>query len=148
MFNWFGLLCMIAMMLPNILLAIRQKSAFENRYKNRMIQIMEQTGRFCCFGSMIFNIPGTCFGFWSPGAFVAYLIVDAVLIVLYCAIWGICWRKNNIFRAFALSILPSAVFLFSGMMSRSILLILGAVLFAPAHILLSYKNAQKANGGK
>ena len=37
---------------------------------------------------------------------------------------------------------PSVLFLFSGIMSRSILLIIAAILFAPSHILLSYKNAK------
>lgn len=41
----------------------------------------------------------------------------------------------------ALSFLPSVVFLLSGIMCRSVLLTLSALLFASAHILISYKNA-------
>ena len=59
-----------------------------------------------------------------------------------CIIWIVCFQKNTIFRALALSILPSVLFLFSGIMSRSVLLILSAVIFAPCHILISYKNAK------
>jgi hypothetical protein len=33
-------------------------------------------------------------------------------------------------------------FLFSGIMSRSVLLIISAVIFAPCHITISYKNAE------
>ena len=102
---------------------------------------IEQIGRFGCFGFMIFWIPGTYFGFWSDEGFALYLIVDTILVVLYCLIWIICFRKNSIFRALALSILPAILFLFSGIMSRSILLLIAAVLFAPSHVLLSYKNA-------
>ena len=40
------------------------------------------------------------------------------------------------------SIIPSVIFLFSGIMSRSILLIIASVLFTPTHILISYKNAK------
>ena len=75
-------------------------------------------------------------------AFAIYLIIDFLLIFLYCAIWFILWKKNNVFRALALSIIPSVIFLFSGIMSRSILLIFATILFAPAHILISYKNAK------
>ena len=57
-------------------------------------------------------------------------------------IWVVCFRKNTVFKALALSIIPSVVFLFSGIMCRSVLLILSAVLFAPTHILISYKNAK------
>ena len=46
------------------------------------------------------------------------------------------------FRALALSILPSILFLFSGIMTRSVLLTIAALLFAPAHIAISYRNAK------
>ena len=141
-FNIFGLAFITAIMIPNIIFALKHKEAFENRYHNKTIEIIEQIGRFGCFGFMIFNIPTTWFGWWSDEAFATYLIVDALLIALYCTIWIICWRKNNVFKALALSIMPSTVFLFSGIMSRSVLLIMSALLFAPTHILISYNNAK------
>ena len=140
-FNIFGLAFITAIMIPNIIFALKHKEAFENRYHNKTIEIIEQIGRFGCFGFMIFNIPTTWFGWWSDEAFTIYLMVDAVLIVLYCTIWVIYLRKNNVFKAMALSIIPSAIFLFSGIMCRSILLIISSLLFAPAHIFISYKNA-------
>ena len=117
-FNIFGLAFITAIMIPNIIFALTHKEAFENRYHNKTIEIIEQIGRFGCFGFMIFNIPTTWFGWWSDEAFAIYLMVDAVLIVLYCTIWVIYWRKNNVFKAMALSIIPSAIFLFSGIMCR------------------------------
>ena len=129
-------------MIPNIIFAVKHKDAFENRNQNKVIEIIEQIGRFGCFGFMIFNIPSTWFGWWSDEAFAIYLLVDALLIVLYLTLWIVCWRKNNVFRALALSAIPSAIFLFSGIMSRSVLLVLSALLFAPTHILISYKNAK------
>ena len=140
-FNIFGLAFITAIMIPNIIFVLKHKEAFENRYHNKTIEIIEQIGRFGCFGFMIFNVPTTWFGWWSDEAFAIYLMVDAVLIVLYCTIWVIYWRKNNVFKAMALSIIPSAIFLFSGIMCRSILLIISSLLFAPAHIFISYKNA-------
>lgn len=140
--NLFGLGFMIAIMIPNIVFAIKCKDGFENNWKNKTVELLEQIGRFGCFGFMIINIPGTWFGFWSDEAFAIYLIVDCVLVLLYCGILVICFRKNSMFRALALSIIPSVVFLFSGIMSRSILLIIAAVIFAPCHILISYKNVK------
>lgn len=78
----------------------------------------------------------------SDEAFVVYLIVDTILVVMYCAIWMICFKKNTVFRALALSTIPAVVFLFSGIMSRSVLLTVSALLFAPSHIMISYKNAR------
>lgn len=129
-------------MIPNIVFAVRCKDDFENKWNNKVIELIEQIGRFGCIGFMIFNVPGTWFGWWSNEAFAIYLIIDFLLIFLYCAIWFIFWKKNNVFRALALSIIPSVIFLFSGIMSRSILLIFATILFAPAHILISYKNAK------
>ena len=45
-------------------------------------------------------------------------------------------------EALALSIIPLMLFLFSGIMSRSVLLIIASVLFAPSHIVISYKNVK------
>jgi hypothetical protein len=139
--NLFGLGFMVVIMIPNIIYAVKCKEGFENKWQNKVVEVLEQIGRFGCFGFMVINIPGTWFGWWSDEAFAIYLVVNLLLIILYCVVWMICFRKNNMFRAMALSILPSAVFLFSGIMSRSILLIVSAVLFAPCHILISYRNA-------
>ena len=140
--NILGLVFIAIIMIPNIVFAIKCKDGFENKWNNKSVEIVEQVGRFGCFGFMVINIPGTWFGWWSDNAFSIYLIVNMVLIILYCGIWIICFRKNTVFRALALSIIPSVIFLFSGIMSRSILLIITSLLFAPAHILISYKNAK------
>ena len=139
--NIFGALFMVIIMMPNIIYALKCKDGFENKWNNKSVEIVEQIGRFGCFGFMIIHIPGTWFGWWSDEAFAVYLVIDILLIVLYCIIWAVCRNKNNAFRALALSIIPSILFLFSGIMSRSILLIIAAVLFAPTHILISYKNS-------
>lgn len=140
--NVFGLVMVAVIMIPNILFAMKCKDGFVNKWSNKSVETVEQIGRFGCFGFMIINIPGTWFGWWSDEAFAAYLVVDAVLVTLYCVIWAVCFRKSSVFRALALSIIPSVLFLFSGIMSRSILLTIAAVLFAPSHILISYQNAK------
>lgn len=140
--NVFGLVMVAVIMIPNILFAMKCKDGFVNKWNNKSVETVEQIGRFGCFGFMIINIPGTWFGWWSDEAFAVYLVVDAVLVTLYCVIWAACFRKSSVFRALALSIIPPVLFLFSGIMSRSILLTIAAVLFAPSHILISYQNAK------
>lgn len=141
-FNVFGLIFMVFILIPNIIFAIKCKDGFDNKWNNKYVEVMEQAGRFGCFGFMIINIPGTWFGWWSAEAFTVYLIVDAILVLLYCSIWIICFKKSSVFRALALSIIPSILFLFSGIISRSVLLIVASVLFAPSHIMISYKNVK------
>ena len=141
-FNVFGLVFIVVIMIPNIVFAVRCKDGFENKWNNKVIEIIEQIGRFSCLGFMIFNVPGTWFGWASNESFALYLILDALLVTLYCVLWIVCWKKKGIFKALALSIIPSTVFLISGIMSRSILLIVAALLFAPAHIFISSQNAK------
>ena len=141
-FNVFGLIFIAVIMIPNVVFAIKCKDGFDNKWNNKYVEVTEQVGRLGCFGFMIINIPGTWFGWWSDEAFALYLIVDTILVMLYCAIWIICFKKNSVFRALALSIIPSMLFLFSGIMSRSVLLIIASVLFAPSHIVISYKNVK------
>ncbi len=140
--NIFGLIMIAVIMIPNIIFAIRCKDAFENKWSNKIVEVAEQIGRFGCLAFMIVNVPGTWFGWWSDEAFATYLIVDTILVTLYCAIWIICFKNNSVFRALALSIIPSVLFLFSGIMSRSILLLIASILFAPSHIVISYRNAK------
>ena len=141
-FNVFGLIFIVVIMIPNVVFAIKRKDGFDNKWDNKFVEFIEQAGRFGCFGFMVFNIPGTWFGWWSDEAFALYLIVDGILVILYCAIWIICFKKNSVFRALALSVIPSVLFLFSGIISRSVLLTVASVLFAPSHIAISYRNAK------
>lgn len=137
---------MAVIMIPNIVFAIKCRDGFENRQENKFIEMLEQIGRYGCFLFMVINIPKTWFGFWSDEAFALYIIVDTALILAYCVIWAVCFKKNSLFRALSLSIIPSVIFLFSGIMSRSVFLIISAVIFAPCHILISYKNAGLEQG--
>lgn len=141
-FNPFGLAIMAVMMIPNIVFAVRCRDGFVNRWHNRLVETLEQIGRFCCFVFMVVNVPGTWQGWPSDEAFALYCVVDAALLALYCVIWAVCFRKNSLFRAVALSVIPSVIFLFSGVISRSLLLTVGAVIFAPCHIAISVMNAK------
>ena len=138
--NIYGVIVIAVFMIPNIIYAIKCKKGFENQWHNKTVEIIEQIGRFGCIVFMVINIPYTCFGFWFNGALAIYIAVNAVLTAAYCAIWAICFHGCSLFKALVLSILPSVIFLFSGIMIMSIPLIISAVIFAPCHVLISYKN--------
>ena len=102
-FNPYGLGFMAAIMVPNLLFALRNKEeGFANVWHNKPVEVLEQIGRYGCFLLMIFNIPHTWFGFCSDEAFALYLFGNGILVLLYCLIWTVCFRKNSIFRALAL----------------------------------------------
>ena len=140
-FNYYGLIFIAIIMIPNIIFAICQKDGFANKYKNKAVEILEQTGRCACIVLMIFNIPYTYFNFWFEYALTVYLIVNSFLCLLYLLFWVISWNQNGKLKALSLSVIPTAVFLFSGIVVANIPLIAFAVLFGITHILISYKNS-------
>lgn len=139
--NLYGLVFMLIIMIPNIIFAVKNKYGFQNLWSNKAVEIFEQIGRFGCLGFMVLIIPGCGFGFSSDEVFSLYLIIDTLLIAIYCIIWIICFKRNTIFRALTLSIVPSLIFFISGILSRYFPLVITSILFAPCHIIISYKNA-------
>ena len=131
---------MAIIMVPNIVYAVQHKNAAATTYHNRAVVIMEQIGRYACLVLMIFNLPYTYFNFWFADALTVYLVVNGSLCLAYLMFWLICWRQDGKLKALSLSILPSCIFLFSGVMLANILLIVFTVVFAVNHILISYKN--------
>ena len=140
-FNYYGLAIIAIIMIPNIIFAIRSSEGFANGYKNKIVEILEQIGRYACLILMVFNIPYTYFDFWFEYALIVYLAVNSTLCGLYLIFWVICWDKNGKLKALSLSIIPSVIFLFSGVVVANIPLIAFAVLFGVNHILLSCKNS-------
>ena len=141
-FNIYGLIFIVIIMIPNIVFALKCKEGFVNKYNNKFVELFEQIGRFGSFIFMVLNIPKSYFGFYFNNGLILYLIVDSILVTLYCLIWAICFKKPSVFRALLLSIIPSILFIYSGIMIRSILLIIFSLIFASCHILISYKNAK------
>ena len=140
-FNYYGLIFMVIILIPNIIFAVTNRNNNANKYKNKVAEILEQIGRFACLIFMVFNVPYTFLGFYFPFAEIVYVALNSVFILIYCLGWVILWKKSGIVKALLLSIIPSAVFLFSGIMIASVPLITFACLFAAAHILISVKNA-------
>lgn len=51
------------------------------------------------------------------------------------------WKESSVRKSLALSILPSVMFIFSGIITLNIPLIISSIIFALCHITISYKNA-------
>lgn len=140
-FNYYGLAFVAVIMIPNIVFALKHRDGFSNAYKNKTVEIFEQIGRYACMAFMTFNVPYIYFGFWFSHALTVYLSVNGGLIAAYLIFWTVFFNKQGKLRALSLSVLPSLVFLFSGIVLSNIPLIAFALLFSVNHIFLSYKNA-------
>lgn len=130
---------MTVIMIPNIVYAVQNKDTVAQQ-RNKILSILEQTGRYGCFIFMIFNVPYIYFDFWFENALIVYLSANGGLCFLYLLFWIIFWNKRSIIKALSLSIIPTVIFLFSGIVVVSIPLIVLSVLFGCSHIYISYKN--------
>ena len=138
-FNFWGLIIVIVILLPNIVYAIWHKNGEVNIYNNKLANICEQISRYACMFFMIFNIPYTYFNFWFSNALIVYLIANGVLCLFYIFFWIFFWDKNGKFKALTLSIIPSILFMFSGIVIANIPLITFALILSVSHILISLK---------
>lgn len=139
-FNYYGLIAVAVILIPNIICAMVDKSSFENEYDNKAILVLEQIGRYGCIAFMVFNIPYTYFNFWFSPALSVYLIVNGTLLAIYLLGWIVFRKRRSTVKMLWLSIVPTALFLFSGIMLLSIPLIIFAIIFGIGHITISYKN--------
>lgn len=138
--NVYGVVIIIVMMVSNILYFVKHKEDFNNLYNNKIVIALEQIGRIGCFIFLIINIPRLWNSYFIDKYLTAYLVVNGILVFFYILTWIIFFNKNNLIRAIALSVIPSIVFIFSGIMAMSILLTISAIIFAPCHITISCKN--------
>ena len=142
-FNFYGLIFLILIMLPNIVFAATHKSGFENSYRNKYIEVFEQIGRAGCFAFIFIQIPPLVKGFYFRGAQIFYLTIGGALTLVYLAGWVLLWKESSVRKSLLLSIVPSALFMSCGIFTLNFPLLVSAAVFAPCHIMISYKNAKR-----
>lgn len=139
-FNLTGLIFVVVLLIPNIIYAATNKDGFAGEFHNKFVETGEQIGRFGCFILMFIQPSFVTLGYIYDGAQALYLILGIVLLALYCGGWIVFRKENSIAKALTLSILPSVLFLESGILTLNIPLIVLSVVFAICHITISYKN--------
>lgn len=137
--NTFGLIIVVLMLLPNIIYASKIRGQKSN-CDNKLMIILEQIGRYASMFLMIFNIGIAEFGFNSVGAFLIYGIGTIILLLAYWTMW-LLYSVNKVpWKNMCLAVIPTLIFLISGITLRHILLIISAVLFGVGHIYITYQN--------
>ena len=140
MFNYFGIIFIIVLMLPNIYASIFKKELFVNKFDDRLLIKLENIGRYLCMILMVINIQDLYGGFKSVEAFVAYLGINIILLGLYYIVWFIFYKFNNIYKNMILGIIPSLMFIISGILQNHLLLIISGIVFAYAHLKIIWNN--------
>ncbi len=138
-FNIYGAGIMVIIMIPNIVFGIKYKN-IENKYQNKFVEMIEQIGRFGAMFLMVINIPVLSYGYWLVNGDMLYILSNAVLTIMYCLIWILYFHKQTITKAMLLAILPTLIFLISGILRMQILLIIVAIIFGIGHMIITYKN--------
>lgn len=83
------------------------------------------------------------YGFASVGAFFIYLFGNIVLLLTYWIVWMMYFAKRAKWNSMVLAILPTLIFLLSGIALAYIPLIISAIIFGVAHIYVTWQNVKK-----
>ena len=138
--NVFGAITVILMLIPNIVYAIKNKGE-KNFCANRFMNIVEQVGRYACIVLMWMPLLVWKFGFASVLDMMLYMACNGLLLAAYWIAFAFYMKRRTVRLAIVLAVLPSCIFLLSGILLQHWLLVAFAILFAIGHIYVTYKNA-------
>ena len=136
--NLFGAGIIVLIMIPNIIYAAGQKQDETQIEVPRGLSACEQVGRYGCIILMWLPLLVWKFGFGSVEEFLIYLIGNGALLLCYYLSWMLYSRKKTLSVAMALAIIPTAIFLLSGILLRHWLLVAFAIFFGFAHCMITY----------
>ena len=136
--NLFGAGIIVLIMIPNIIYAAGQKQDETQIEVPRGLSACEQVGRYGCIILMWLPLLVWKFGFGSVEEFLIYLIGNGALLLCYYLSWMLYSRKKTISVAMALAIIPTAIFLLSGILLHHWLLVAFVILFGACHCTITY----------
>ena len=136
--NLFGAGIIVLIMIPNIIYAARQKQDETQIEVPHGLSACEQVGRYGCIILMWLPLLVWKFGFGSVEEFLIHLIGNGALLLCYYLSWMLYSRKKTLSVAMALAIIPTAIFLLSGILLQHWLLVAFAILFGACHCTITY----------
>ncbi|MCR5484989.1 MAG: hypothetical protein K6F09_05290 [Clostridiales bacterium] len=138
--NLLGEIIVILLLIPNIIYALKKKKTENNAEQSvpKLLSVLEQIGRYACMALMILPVLVWEFGFKSKGGFLAYLILNVCLIIAYYIVWALYMKKPSLKSGMTLAVIPTCIFLFSGLLLHHWLLVGLAVFFGVSHCKLTY----------
>lgn len=137
--NGFGLILVVLLLIPNIIYAVRAKDQ-HNQCTDKVMNVIEQVGRYSCMLLMVFNIGIAEFGFHSVSAFLVYLFGNVLIMLAYWIVWMLYFIKQTYRKQIALALLPTFLFLLNGITMQHYLLIAASIIFGIGHVYVTSKN--------
>lgn len=140
--NVFGLIIVVIMLIPNIIYAIKFRGA-ENCCSNKLMNNIEQIGRYASMFFMIFNIGILEFGFASVQMFIAYMLGNIILMAAYWIVWILYFIRQRYWKSMTLAVIPTLIFLLCGIALRDWMLVISGGIFGIGHVYVTYQNGKK-----
>ena len=134
----FGAAIVILIMIPNIIYAVKHKQTEAEKEFPPYLSICEQIGRYGCIILMWLPLFVWKFGFESVGGLFVYLIATVILLLGYYLFWVKYARNKTLTTAMALAVIPTILFLLSGVLLNHWTLVAFAVLFGLSHCKITY----------
>lgn len=139
--NVFGTVIIAVMLIPNLIYARGQHT--EHVYRNKFWEIIEQASRFLSIVLLIFPIGISAFGFRTVAHMVIYLSANSLMLLFYIITWGFYFKKQTMRRALSLAIIPTLIFLISGITLGHWALVISSAVFGFSHILITFRSHSK-----
>lgn len=136
--NLFGAGIVMLMMIPNVIYGAKQTQSRSEQEIPKYLSICEQIGRYGCIILMWLPLFVWKFGFERTEELLIYLIANGLLLLVYDLFWAAYARERTLARAMALAVIPTVVFLLSGVLLKHWTLVIFAALFGAAHCKITY----------
>ncbi len=136
--NLFGAVIVVLILIPNIIYTVRYKQHETRTEIPTYLTVCEQVGRYACIVLMWLPLLVWKYGFKSVEEFLIYMFGNGVLLLCYYLFWILYSRKKTLSKAMALAVIPTAIFLLSGILLRHLLLTAAAILFGVSHCMITY----------
>lgn len=139
-FNRYGIPVLAVLLIPNIIFAIVNKEEKNDSVPlNRGLKAFEQIGRIATIFFMIFSLGIVGKGFLSDYMRNFWIITVAFLLVFYILCWIFYYRSRAHSLAMALAIVPSIIFILTGLLEQDPPLLMFGIVFAIGHIYVTSK---------
>lgn len=141
MFNIYGIIMLVLIMIPNIVYFQKNKDIDVKKMReSSSLEITENILRYMVILFFAVNTGLFEYGFADKKLIAVWAIASAVLIAVYYAGWVKYFKCKTFAVEILLAVVPSIVFIFSGIMMRCYVALVLSVLFGIVHVYTTYKN--------
>ena len=129
------------LLIPNIYYVFKRHDTNKSQANiASLIIIFEQIGRYACMFLMIVPLLVNKFGFNSALELIVYLLINGLLIIVYYCAWVKYLKNNTKKSAYILAIVPTIIFMITGLLLRHWLLFVASIIFGVTHTYITNKD--------